>query len=151
MATQLDWWVVANKPLPAEGIGAQIAGGQTAPAGSKVISTKPGSAEDKAFFGQRDQPSGGKAYNGLFAIFGPFTNKADAVKSLTAPAPGLLNAVPGLTGISAIGGFFNKLSQANLWLRVVEGLLGVILIGVSLAKLTGADNVIASTVTKLPI
>lgn len=47
------------------------------------------------------------------------------------------------SGINAVGDFANKLTQANTWLRIAEGLLGIVLIGVALAKLTGADNAVA--------
>ena len=49
------------------------------------------------------------------------------------------------TGIDAVGAFFNRLTEANTWLRIAEGALGIILIAVALAKLTGADNAIAKT------
>lgn len=51
------------------------------------------------------------------------------------------------TGIDAVGAFFNRLTEGNTWLRIAEGALGIILIAVALAKLTGADNVIAKTAT----
>lgn len=51
------------------------------------------------------------------------------------------SAVSGATsGISAVGDFFNKLSEANTWLRVAEALLGVVLIAVALGKLTGLES-----------
>lgn len=46
------------------------------------------------------------------------------------------------SGINAVGDFANKLTQANTWLRIAEGLLGIVLIAVALAKLTGVDNAI---------
>lgn len=46
------------------------------------------------------------------------------------------------SGINAVGDFANKLTQANTWLRIAEGLLGIVLIGVALAKLTGVDNAV---------
>lgn len=51
------------------------------------------------------------------------------------------------TGIDAVGAFFNRLTESNTWLRIAEGTLGIILIAVALAKVTGADNVIAKKVT----
>lgn len=53
-----------------------------------------------------------------------------------------------LSGLDAIGAFFSTLTQANTWLRIGEGLLGIVLIGISLAKITGADNFIEKAVSK---
>jgi hypothetical protein len=54
-----------------------------------------------------------------------------------------LNAVMApFKGLEAVGAFFNKLSEANTWLRIGEGLLGIVLIAVGLAKLTGVENFI---------
>lgn len=51
-------------------------------------------------------------------------------------------AVPGvnstLSGLASIGDFFARLSEASTWLRLAEGLLGVILIAVGVARLTHA-------------
>ena len=55
------------------------------------------------------------------------------------------------TGIAAIGAFFNKLSEANTWLRVGEGFLGLMLIIVALDKMTGASDKISSIASKVPI
>ena len=64
-----------------------------------------------------------------------FANKgpAGAIKSVGQSA---------FSGINAVGDFANKLTQANTWLRIAEGLLGIVLIGVALAKLTGVDNAV---------
>lgn len=43
-----------------------------------------------------------------------------------------------LTGLNAIGDFFARLSEGNTWLRLGEGLLGIILIAVGLARITSA-------------
>jgi hypothetical protein len=53
------------------------------------------------------------------------------------------NAVPGL---SQIGTFFASLGQANTWIRVAEVLLGLALLGVGIAHITKADNVISKAV-----
>lgn len=50
------------------------------------------------------------------------------------------------SGINAVGDFANKLTQGNTWLRIAEGLLGIVLIGVALAKLTGVDNAVNKAV-----
>lgn len=43
------------------------------------------------------------------------------------------------------------LFQANIWLRAGEFLIGIVLVGVGLAKLTGAENFISTVVKKVPI
>jgi hypothetical protein len=43
-----------------------------------------------------------------------------------------------LPGLQQVGSFFSALSQGNTWVRVAEGLLGIILIAVGLARLTHA-------------
>jgi hypothetical protein len=42
----------------------------------------------------------------------------------------------GLAGLGQIGAFFGTLTQAATWIRVAEGLLGIILIAVGLAHMT---------------
>lgn len=81
---------------------------------------------------------GAKAYNAATAAgglgsgaIGPAGNAAQTVYS----------------GVNAVGDFFNKLSEGNTWLRIAEAILGIALIGIALAKLTGADNVVAKGVT----
>jgi hypothetical protein len=91
------------------------------------------------------------------AVAGPFQTKADAENWQTGAntagnspgsvTGGVTDALAKATGIDAIGTFFNDLEQGNTWLRIAEGALGIILIAVALAKLTGADNVIAKTAT----
>lgn len=51
-----------------------------------------------------------------------------------------------LSGLKAIGDFFSRLTQANTWIRVGEVLLGVILLAVGMARITGAQNIVSSTV-----
>jgi hypothetical protein len=52
-----------------------------------------------------------------------------------------------LTSLNPLAPLF----QANLWLRVGEFIIGLALIGVGLAKLTGTDNVISNAVKKMPV
>ncbi len=46
-----------------------------------------------------------------------------------------------LTGINAIGDFFNRLTKSNTWIRVAEVLLGLGLIVVGLAKIASGSPV----------
>lgn len=73
------------------------------------------------------------------ALAKAFANKgpAGSIKSVGQSA---------FSGINAIGDFANKLTQANTWLRIAEAVLGIMLIGVALAKLTGVDNQVAKAV-----
>lgn len=43
-----------------------------------------------------------------------------------------------LTGLAAIGAFFAALSQASTWLRIGEGVLGLVLVAVGVARITNA-------------
>jgi hypothetical protein len=100
------------------------------------------------------------AVNGV--VLGPYATKAEA-QAAEKKQPGNPNSKPVihvpvldkigqvLSGVNAIGDFFNKLSEANTWLRIAEGLLGGILIAVSLAKLSGVENVVSKAVTKIPV
>lgn len=78
------------------------------------------------------------------------------IAHITNPLPGgALSHVPVIggisTGIETIGGFLGKLGEANTWLRIGEFLLGVILIGVGVAKLTGTDNFISNAASRIPV
>lgn len=42
------------------------------------------------------------------------------------------------TGLAAIGSFFSTLGQANLWIRVGEVALGIVLLAVGIARITSA-------------
>lgn len=47
------------------------------------------------------------------------------------------------SAISSVPQFLQKLSEGNLWLRIGEFILGIVLIGLGLGKLTGLDSEIA--------
>jgi hypothetical protein len=48
--------------------------------------------------------------------------------------------------IAGVTDFFGRLTEGNLWLRVGEVLLGIVLIGVGLARITGTQNIVSSAV-----
>lgn len=94
-------------------------------------------------------------------VTGPFPTKAAAQATIPKGAatgsggpagPGGSYGIPGVnvTGWeTALGNFLGNLENANLWLRIGEGLLGVILIAVGVARMTnavGAATKIASVV-----
>jgi hypothetical protein len=61
------------------------------------------------------------------------------------------NAVKKITDpLQAIGDFFSKLGQANLWIRVGEVILGVILLAVGAARITHTENLISKAVGHTP-
>ena len=69
-------------------------------------------------------------------------------KALKGVAEGI-GQVPGakaLSGLDAIGNFFSQLGQANTWIRIGEVLLGIVLIGIGLARITGTQNAVSSIV-----
>lgn len=59
--------------------------------------------------------------------------------------------IPGASAVETVGQFLGKLGEPSLWLRVGEFVLGLALIAVGLAKLTGVENVISNTARKIPI
>lgn len=114
-------------------------------------------------------------------VYGPYATKADATADLNQPGgpswsgsapkpgqpskhPGVISARSGLQDnssvnpqtssadpLSAIGDFFSRLTQANTWLRAGEVLLGIILLGVAVARMTGTQNAISKVVkARLP-
>lgn len=82
---------------------------------------------------------GTKTLTGWRGLVAELQVGATAVKSVG----GLGNP---LSGIDAIGNFFDKLGQANTWERAGLVLLGIILIGVGAARITGAQNAVSSIV-----
>ncbi len=61
--------------------------------------------------------------------------------SPSANIPNASKAVTSLdSGINAVGDFTNKLSEGNTWVRIAEGILGIVLIAIALAHATGIDN-----------
>lgn len=70
---------------------------------------------------------------------------ADLVTNLgnatAATEMGVTTGVPSpFAGIAAIGDFFNRLTQANTWVRVGETVLGILLIVSGLMKLSGVSS-----------
>jgi hypothetical protein len=70
---------------------------------------------------------------------------SSVVKGIQNQAP-----APVLTGLAAIGDFFQRLTQGNTWLRIGEGLLGIILIAVGLAHMTRAVPIATAIARKVP-
>lgn len=72
----------------------------------------------------------------------------NASNPIGAAATGILNQTGIGSALNNIDDFFAKLKDGNLWLRVGEVVLGIVLIAASIGKLTGANNVVTSTVKK---
>ena len=80
---------------------------------------------------------------------GPFATEAEAKAAQNPkqqspnPASDLATAAKNasggpLAGLAAIGDFFQRLTQANTWVRIGEGILGLILLAVGVARITHA-------------
>jgi hypothetical protein len=67
---------------------------------------------------------------------------AGAAQEAGAPNP--------LTGLAAVGDFFQRLTQAHTWERIAEVVLGIILIGVGLAHMTHAVPIATAIASKVP-
>jgi len=84
----------------------------------------------------------------IWTVAGPYKTKDDALQAIGqyhGPPPGstgFQDKPPvGLGGLASIGAFFDKLSEANTWIRVGEVLLGLALIIVGTAKLFANTSV----------
>lgn len=155
---QYAWWVVCP---PAE------QNSSTIPRDAKIVSTAVGS---NAYNTLLSTDKG--TVNGMVRYMGPFPSQAAA----KAAAPGKITigdwtgmTIAGLmTGAgnspniatnvatgAAVGTAVDKVLSFNweAWvLRIGEILLGLVLIGIGIARITGAQNVISQAVkTKLPI
>lgn len=168
MTAKADWWVL--KPA------GESEGSLLSPAKLKdtiIISAGQGSAEDKAIANNQPVTLGGKQWN---RHEGPFATQQQAQKA--SPPSGLqfigqaigivgaagANAAGGgipsvsgvgvgnpLSGLAAIGDFFQRLTQANTWIRVGKVIAGGALLLIGLAHITGAGNAVATAARKVPV
>lgn len=90
------------------------------------------------------------------AVAGPFSSQQEAqAKADELNKSGV--ATPANIGKQAVSSALTSLNplapvfQANIWLRVGEFVIGIVLLGVGLAKLTGAENFISNAVGKVPL
>lgn len=72
------------------------------------------------------------------AIAGAASAGVTGAANAAAAIPAAVSSLSPLTGLAAIGDFFQRLTQASLWERVGEVVLGLILIAVGVAHLTHA-------------
>jgi hypothetical protein len=99
----------------------------------------------------RKNPLGSGAHEGIEELQGPVgpgegtegsTGKAIEKGLEEGPGGGIIkSAEEGLSGINAVGNFFNALGEAKTWLRLAEGLGGLVLIYLGLAELTKSHPV----------
>lgn len=66
---------------------------------------------------------------------GPNANILNPVNDAKGDLSYAKNTIPGL---AQIGDFFSRLTEANTWLRIGEGILGIVLIAIGIARLTNA-------------
>lgn len=78
------------------------------------------------------------AFSGVDTAVQSAISKLAQVLKSTGPAAAAAGSLPGLSGVAAIGDFFNRLGQASTWIRVGEVVLGLILLAVGIAKITNA-------------
>lgn len=87
-----------------------------------------------------------KAADEKLGYFLWFTSEASAKAQSTEKKGQVPNP---LGGLAAIGAFFSDLSNANTWVRVGEGLLGLVLIAVGVARITHAVPIATSIAGKV--
>jgi hypothetical protein len=100
------------------------------------------------------------AYQTVLVDSGPWTKQeADqkAAQFKGALVPGAFGnksasqlGLPNLSGLDKIGAFFASLTQANAWIRIGEVVLGVILLAVGFARVTGAGNAVSKAAQSIP-
>lgn len=138
----LDWWVLVPK-LSEQNVAGTVAD-------AFIVSTPQGSAADKTLL---NTDSGKVTVGGRsgYRRAGPYPNKAAAQAYLKVGAQNVGTQIPGVditpgggltasvpSPLAAVAAFLAKLGQAALWLRIGEVALGLVLVGVGLAKLVPA-------------
>jgi hypothetical protein len=86
---------------------------------------------------------------------GPYATQAlaqQAAAKATATATSTEVSLPNpLTGVDAIGAFFNKLGDASTWIRVGKVVIGALLLVVGLVHITGVEGAAANIARKVPV
>lgn len=125
------------------------------PKNARIVKVPVGSPADKAW-------SANGTYQGVEVVMGPFDSLAAAKKA--SPPSGLIALADiGLLGAEAgasqaltnsPSAFTTNVTGTNwgeLVIRIVEGLIGIVLVGVGLARITGAQNFVSQAVkAKVP-
>jgi hypothetical protein len=93
----------------------------------------------------------GEGYKGPYATLAAAQSAANAATS-TATSTEFNPSLPNpLSGVNAIGAFFNKLGEANTWIRVGKVVIGGLLLVVGLVHITGAAGAVADAARKVPV
>jgi hypothetical protein len=139
--------------------------GNAFPANAKIVSAQTGSAAYNAWLGNGAYTIAGTNWQ---VDAGPFTTQQQA-QAWSPHALGITDWVAaGIAGVmvgaggaspsaaigtgSAIANTLGGFNISNWFLRIGEILLGLVLIGVGVARITGAQNAISNIVkTKMPI
>lgn len=67
-----------------------------------------------------------------------FSSQAAAENFISSETSVLNGSVSGIPGLTDIANFFDKLGEANTWIRIGEVILGLVLVAAGVAKLTHA-------------
>jgi hypothetical protein len=158
MATAIAWWVVVPP-------GQQNS--TTRPTNAQVVSTQVGSTAYNTWL---NTDSG--QFNGLVRYMGPFNSQSAAQAAFPGPisigdwvGAGVAGTILGAGNVpnpasavgtgAAVGTAVDALGSFNIgawFLRIGEILLGLVLVGVGIARITGAQNFISQIAkTKMPI
>lgn len=78
---------------------------------------------------------------GVTVAAGPFDTQAEAQAWASSHSSLIGKITNPLDGLVSIGNFFSSLGQANTWIRIAEGVLGIALIIIGLAKLASGTAV----------
>jgi hypothetical protein len=68
-----------------------------------------------------------------------------ASEGLTGTAIGI-GKVPGAQGLGTVGEFLGRLQESSTWVRVAEVALGIVLLAIGVARITGTQNAVAQVV-----
>ena len=136
----MEWWIVyyGNQTIPG------MRGGSASSAIAQYVIVQAANSSDAESKAHVSLP--------ILSTDGPFSTKAKAQAAATKSHKTVGQAAPNiklpnvLSGIDAIGNFFNKLGEKELWIRVAEVVLGLLMIGVALGKLSGIDAKITKAV-----
>jgi hypothetical protein len=80
----------------------------------------------------------------VYDLAGHLLGTFDAKGKFTKAVGGIESKIAG----SAVDTIFHGIHVENVFIRIAEVILGIMLIGVGVAKLTGVDNFIMKTATK---
>lgn len=142
------WWAVPEGTIGQllSGVGSIFTGHGTKIDLYHVVesASKPAGNKQNPVYGPYATQAAAQAQaSGLNGIAGQ-ASQAGAAADPGAP-PGA-NAQGPSDPLAAVDDFLHRLSEGNTWLRVGEVLLGIVLIAVGLARITGTQNTVSQLV-----